>query len=492
VALKRKRDRLFFIFCICCVLITTAQSFRKADSIKQVLKGNLHDTVRVKSLNALAKIYWTQNPDTSLIILREAIGHATKSKDEKNLAASYIFYGYVLGATGQFDSAMATYKAALQLSEKILHVKFKGMSLAGIGNTYNNTGEYAKAVPYFIAAIKEQEKCADSGGLARTYNSLGVLFEYQGDYKKSLEYHLKGLAIKERLKDVLAVATSLNNVGVVYMSLKDYDKAEEYLKRSLEIRLRENDLAGIGMCYSNLGGVYNYREDYKNSVRYHVEAVRYFEKLGDETGIAKSYFNLGGEYIKMGKADEALTCMRKAEATAEAYGLKQLQKDIYSTFYGIYETRGDYKKAFEYSMKYIEVKDSLLNEAKYHEIASLSTKFETEKKEKEIKMLSQQNEISRLDNDRKKLLLFAAMGGIVVLILLAFFILRSNWQKKQANVLLHEKNMLIEMQKSMVEQKNSEITSSIVYARRIQDALMTSEKNVGRMLSRAKKTNNLN
>jgi hypothetical protein len=62
------------------------------------------------------------------------------------------------------------------------------------------------------------------------------------------------------------------------------------------------------------------------------------------------------------------------------------------------------------------------------------------------------------------------------MVVLAFFIYRGYRQKRNANKLLEEKNILIENQKQLVEEKNRKITDSINYAKRIQQAILPSQE----------------
>ena len=53
--------------------------------------------------------------------------------------------------------------------------------------------------------------------------------------------------------------------------------------------------------------------------------------------------------------------------------------------------------------------------------------------------------------------------------------------------LTRKQKAIIEKQKELVEEKNNEILASIRYAKRIQDALMTSQKYIERNINRLKK-----
>ncbi|MEW6469484.1 MAG: SpoIIE family protein phosphatase [Bacteroidota bacterium] len=115
--------------------------------------------------------------------------------------------------------------------------------------------------------------------------------------------------------------------------------------------------------------------------------------------------------------------------------------------------------------------DSVLSRERSRQIVEMSTKYETEKKEQENKLLKSEGERQRVVN-------IAITSGLVLCAALAFFIFRGYRQKQKANRELGEKNVLIEQQKRVVEEKNKDITDSIRYAKRLQSAILKPENNL--------------
>jgi serine phosphatase RsbU (regulator of sigma subunit) len=102
----------------------------------------------------------------------------------------------------------------------------------------------------------------------------------------------------------------------------------------------------------------------------------------------------------------------------------------------------------------------------------MGAKYETAKKEKENEILRQKDQINSLESSRKDSEITRqriAIGGVgaalLLMIVLAFFIFKGYRQKQRDN-------RIIEQQKQLVEEKNKDITDSIQYAQRIQEALL--------------------
>ena len=115
----------------------------------------------------------------------------------------------------------------------------------------------------------------------------------------------------------------------------------------------------------------------------------------------------------------------------------------------------------------------------------MQARFDSEKKEKEITLLTKDKKIKDLEfeNSQNELhkqlqLNFLFIAGLVLMALLAFFVFRSYRLKKRANHELEEKNYLI-------EEKNKEITDSILYAEKIQRAILPAMNELEQLFPRS-------
>ncbi|MCD6068359.1 MAG: protein serine/threonine phosphatase [Bacteroidetes bacterium] len=476
--------------CFFCFLYAAkAQNMRIIDSLNKVLKASKHDTVSIKALNAIAKQYWSSDPEASMKLLEQSQDLADKQTDKKFICSVLLYKAYTFSVFDQFDSSLANYNRGIDLAERYKQPKTKGQLLSGAGNVYNILGDYEKAIPYYLEALKVQESENEQNGLGKTYNSLGVLFDLMGEEEKALEYHFRGLKIKEEQKDSSAIGMSLNNIGNVYGSLKKMDSALYYHQKALDIRTRINDANGMGLSYNNIGNTLSRLERHKEALAIHLKALELFEEAGDKLNIARSSFNIGNQYMVMDENDNAYLYIVRAEKLADELEIKELQKDIYGLLSNYYENKADYKNAFVYSRKFQQVKDSLYNEAKNKEIQSLNTRYETEKKEQENKELQLENDLSAKTIKQQRTVTYFIITGLGLVSILAFFIFRGLKQQRKANEIIsrqkteveHQKE-LIESQKELVEEKNKEITDSINYAKRIQTALLPSVETFSEIL----------
>jgi serine phosphatase RsbU (regulator of sigma subunit) len=105
-------------------------------------------------------------------------------------------------------------------------------------------------------------------------------------------------------------------------------------------------------------------------------------------------------------------------------------------------------------------------------IADLGYKLEQEKSGEEIKNLQKDQELSKLRLEAKNQEMAGAKEAIIwfvviilAFVIMAFYVIRSNVQRKKLNKQLQS-------QKLVIEEKNKDILDSIAYAKRLQDAIL--------------------
>ena len=135
-----------------------------------------------------------------------------------------------------------------------------------------------------------------------------------------------------------------------------------------------------------------------------------------------------------------------------------------------YQITGKYDLALLHFKKAMSLKDSLFSEEKNKELTRKEMNYEFEKKEAATKA----------DQDKKdaitKIIIWSVSAGFALVLLLAVFIFRGYRQKQKANI-------VISLQKHLVEEKQKEILDSIHYAKRIQQSLLPTEKYIQRKIN---------
>jgi hypothetical protein len=123
----------------------------------------------------------------------------------------------------------------------------------------------------------------------------------------------------------------------------------------------------------------------------------------------------------------------------------------------------------------------MFNKTSNEQMMELVTKYESEKKDKEILTQKVNLEHQRAETASKNIQRNLFIFGFLFVLMIAFFIFRGYRNKS-----ISERRILL--QNKIIEEKQKETLDSIRYAKRIQQALLTNEKYIDKR--RLQKRNN--
>ncbi len=213
--------------------------------------------------------------------------------------------------------------------------------------------------------------------------------------------------------------------------------------------------------------------------------------MGNITGINTTYRNLADLYLEVNEYKKS------EEYSLMSYKLSIQSKQIKQIFesctglYLLYDKINKKNLAYIYLQRAFNLKDSIYNLSISEESAKLDKMYTTEKQEKEIEISKIKNQQLEKDvkvkNRERNIFIISA----ILLVLFLIWSVRSFLQKKKINNHLEEKNYLISKQKQLVEEKQMEIIDSIKYAKKIQNAHLTTEQYIHKTLQKLQNQNNI-
>ncbi len=351
------------------------------DSLKLAIESNKDDKKKIRFYLPLLKKLTTKNFDEALEAAQEGISLAAKLKDSGTLGSLQNEMGNVYYFKGNYDSAASYYYKALGLLKRTGSHATVAPVLNDLGRLYRKTRDLDRSLQMYDEALDMYKKIGDESGMATILNESGVVYEYKEDYSEALNRYKSSLVIREKMKDTVGIAYSLNFIGGAYTLQKKFTEAENYLVQSLKLRTNLKDSFTIALSHSDLG--YMYKEE--NSLEKAIEQ-----------------YNL-------------------SNAIAEKMRFADLMLSNYKELAVISERKGDFALSLVYYKKQTGLKDSIYSGEKMKQIEQLNAKYQTEKKEQQLKL--QQAEITK-----KNYLLW----GLIAATLLMSFAGFNFYRKRQA------------------------------------------------------------
>jgi len=512
-----------------------AQPGKKLDSLDKAYKSSGIDTSKAIILSEMADILRYMDPDTALTLSQKGLSLSQKIKFKKGEALNLFMIGAIKNQYNNFDTAIIFCNKSLKISEEIQFKFLIARNLNLLALCYSANGNNALALEYHFRALGIRTEIQDSKGMTASYNNIAIIYANQGNYTNSLDYYLKSLRISEKLNDSINIAACYNNIAAIYLhqyklsealdyclkalnvyenmkNIKmisfcynniaqiylDQDKdslALEYNLKSLNLKRKINDQSGIANSYQNIAEIYQKRQNYTVALEYLFKSLKITEELNDQDGIATTCQSISRAFFKQENLTDALRYAKKSFEISKGLNSYDLVNQSADMLYNIYKIQNNFKDALFYHEEAKAANDSMVSVEKNKKLEKLQFGYEIDKKKNEIEILEKDKKIA-LQNERTQRLytMFFAVG-FALLFLLVFVIFRSRQQAHRANFqLIAQKAEILrkntELQKlneeitaqrddinekkKIIENKNKNITDSIRYAKRIQDAMLPS------------------
>jgi serine phosphatase RsbU (regulator of sigma subunit) len=410
---------------------------RKVDSIIRNLPAK-HDTVKAEWLCHLSSYFEGNNPTRAIILTDSAYMYATKGGSKFWTGAALSSKGSCLCTAGKYDESIRCLIEGLKIFESIKASKAITNTYNSLANAYMGLDKDDKAYEYFMKAYNLAKERRDEGMVAVTCVGIGNILLDKFKFGEAVVYYKQAEEYFHKTNNLAYEAMALTMLGESYLRDSNYVEAEKYMRRVDPMFRKANDDYGLSLNLLNLGTIEMYKKNYSKAAEYFNESLRINMQR-------KAWDNIKSAAEHLGLAKEKLN--QPAEA------LK---------FYKIY----------------MQYKDSVINTERNKAIAEAESKYESEKKEQQLQLKNSELEKSQLKVSRRNSLIYVFAIASTVFVLLLFFVYKQFIEKKKANVLLQNKNEEIEKQKSLIEEKNKDITDSINYSKHIQQAIIPSAARV--------------
>ncbi len=470
-----KKKIILFLYLFTIYLTNVYSQNEVVDSLLNKFENTTNDTNKVNILCSISKYLLYRNPDKAMEYNNQAID-LTKDLDfHKGLAAALDISGIYYQNKGEYDKTEDYYQKSLDIRKEINKPNLIALSYNNFGVLNRRKGDFDISKDYFLKSLAISKEQKDSAALSRVYNNLGLVLGNIGDYEESIDYHLQSLRIREKTGSKGEVASSLNNIGLVFIAIEKYDEANDYLLRSLKIKKEIGNERSLASTYLNVGTVkfyqgkydesldyhskslkiYNMLEDKKSigavvsnmayiarkkgdlnqAIKYNLESIRLIEEIGSKDQLCESYNSLASTYIELKNYKKATQYAQKAKEIAELNNILPQLKSTLHWLYGIENAQGNYKQAICYLEQHMKLKDSLFNEINNKQIIELQTKYDTEKKEKEIALLSETSIQQELELEKRNKTILMLIGVVIFILVITLFIIKHNKIKQRQNTL---------------------------------------------------------
>jgi len=478
------------------------EAIRHAERALQAAGEINTDSLKADALFQLGNGYYRINDYSKALECHEEALHIyEKIPDKRGIARSAHRLGILRFDTGEFQKSAEYYLRAIELRKELHDSLGAAYSLANLANAYTQMGNFQDAISSYKEAGDVFRENQHQRGMANTLLGMAAIYETLKEYSTALEALQEYLNIYLELQSTRDVANAYNNIGILHNNMLadtlrkkygndfqdsiylnkirvDIPAAREALKYhtlALEKRRELNDAREIGASLLNLGSTYFTLNDFVKAREIYQEWLSLSEVIANDDQTSSINQALGKIYKAEGEIEKAIESFYTALQYARKISKRVYLRDITEELAELYERLGNYRRAYEYHRMFSAYKDSLLTDESRRLIHEMQVKYETDAKEKENQLLRKDQLISEAKLKQQKATIYFFIFVIAVVIAFIVMLIKQNAVRKKANLELERRNKLITEQKK-------EITDSIQYASRIQNAILPPAELIDRFL----------
>lgn len=393
--------------------------------------------------------------------------------DSLSLSRLYYRYAVLLDKEERRENAFLYFHQALDLAKGLKHYAAVSTIANEIAGEYWDVGKKELSTQFYKESLAAAIALNDSNRMSGAYVNLADNYVQEGDFKTGIRYNLKALEIKERSGDKSRLSHFYLQTADVYHRARNFQKWEEYINKARQILNCEACFTPQlkATLYTELGGLAEYKGDTKKASLYYDTLLVLSKKIAYTNGQKIALGNLALIQKEEGNYQKALDLINQSEAfltdnpfylighrnikadlllkvKKPKQALVLLQENIASnelnnyvfdklkTWSLLYETNkalSNYSEAFRWNDSLRRLENSLRDEDVRKEMAELETRYQTEKKEQQISLLSAENQI-KTARMRLAWLFIGLLLVLVVAVLSIFFLRRKQAALRQSEL----------------------------------------------------------
>lgn len=400
-----------------------AQVSAKTDSLMKLLPAAKEDTNKAKLLFAIAEGFENSAPESARYYIAKGGELSKQLNYKKGILKSYRMFAYVQAYQSKFDSVIYYNNLVLDLARSDNDSFNIGIAFFNLGSAYRFKSDLDRAVEFTLQGAKILEGKGYDNIESNINDGLQTLYQTLGQYDKAIEYGNKSVALARKISDSPQLATALSNLGLSYAEQNKLNEAKKRFDEAITIATATNNKSIEAIALNNLSDIAIKENQFDLLKIYGDRSTQLALEMEDDGTMVSSKLTLAVYYITRKNYVQAQQLANEALQLAEKQNLLEGKGTALGMLSNIAFAMQDYKKGFQYFYERDDVQTRAFTESMQQKEVTTRIKYETEKKDDQIKL--QQAELGR-----RRIVNYFLVGGIAALMIIAILFYR-NYRQQQ-------------------------------------------------------------
>lgn len=389
----------------------------------------------------------------------------------KELDESLFEMSLALEKAGHIQQAIvcAERAARSECSDPVTHQK----NLNQLGYLCYQSGQYFKAAKTFREEIDWCKKHQLELQQACALNNLGSIYVHFQAPEKALTCFEKSLEIRERRNDLVGLINLSINIGSMYVQLHQLAPAKKRLYAALVQATAEKDQLNLGIIHCNLAEIAIQEMQLERAQAELRKAIDLLKPLNSNLWLGHACEKMGRISLLNQQTKVATRWIQKSLHHSKKGQNIELLMRVHETAYKIYIENNEAEKALDQLTHFVEIRDSLDSAKSLSDFLMAENQSELNEANEQLSTIYQ----TKLENNQSKtsnlkVLTYSITGGLILALLLGYYLYTLSTEFKLQRNQLQAQGVRLTNQHVLLTNSHKEIKDSIVYAQRIQNAIL--------------------
>ncbi len=331
-----------------------------------------------------------------------------------------------------------------ELAQKINYKKGLALALENIGWLYYRKDDYLELLKHSLEAYDINKTIGNKKGMANCLNNIAAVYYQRNQYNEAIKNYNEAFDLAKQAGDPAIMGRSYNNIAFCLLAMNKLDSVEYYCDLAIRFSKAGKDHFRMAFAYRTLGDFYGVKKKYKDALGAYQQEL---DESSDSFIQASTLHRIGNIYLKLNDLDKAEKYLLQNLAIARKHNYRSELAANYKLLTEVYGRKRDATLTLKFLNEYTLLNDSLAEERSRRQTAMIQTKYEDDQSKAKIELLNRQAELNNKEIAVQRTVIIVFALALLIAGASAVSLVRINRNRKIANLLLKERNVLIDHQK---------------------------------------------
>ncbi len=384
----------------------------------------------------------------ALAVADELVALGKEADDNVALAKGLLTKGYLAFDQNELKRSHTLLWEAERLANATGDLALRVQAAISSGQSHAEEGNFPGALRKVQEAVAQARQYGQPVQSVMALNALAQLYDQTREFDKGFEALAEATAAAEKANSPGRMATLKMTEYFLATDTNQPERGLKALLAALDLERKIGAHAMIATSLVNLSDSYLKQHDYARTLSYASQAIEVARRINKDSTEATARVNIGQAYLGMGRRAEGKRSFEAGLAFYEQQNDKPALQSVLLEYGDALEQAGDMAGAVVAYHRERKLSNELFEKQRQTAMWELQEKYEAEKKQRQIQLLSRENQVKSAEIDNRRLQQ-RVWWLLAVVFALASVIVGILYRKvRTANAQLQVKNLELAQQSS--------------------------------------------